>query len=74
MRWMSPREYARLQGAGDFKLSGDSDNQNMFGFGDAVCVPVIKWIDQNVLTPIFNTSQAKSVRKGATVLKAAGCP
>ena len=38
MRWMSPREYARLQGAPDFPLIGGR-NQQLFGFGDAVCVP-----------------------------------
>ncbi len=54
MRWMSPREYARLQGADDFPLVKQK-NQNLFGFGDAVCVPVIRWIDKNVLTPIFNS-------------------
>jgi hypothetical protein len=27
----------------------------MFGFGDAVCVPVIEWIDQQVLSPIYQT-------------------
>jgi DNA (cytosine-5)-methyltransferase 1 len=57
MRWMSPREYARLQGAGDFPLDGDT-TQLLFGFGDAVCVPVIRWIDQHVLTPIFESAQA----------------
>jgi DNA (cytosine-5)-methyltransferase 1 len=54
IRWMSPREYARLQGAGDFPLV-ERKNQNLFGFGDAVCVPVIRWIDANVLTPLFDT-------------------
>lgn len=58
MRWMSPREYARLQGAGDYKLVGDNENQQMFGFGDAVCVPVIQWIDNHFLTPLFETSHA----------------
>ena len=48
---MNPREYARLQGADDFPLVGKT-NQQLFGFGDAVCVPVIKWIDDTVLTPI----------------------
>ncbi|MDD5075377.1 MAG: DNA (cytosine-5-)-methyltransferase [Candidatus Peribacteraceae bacterium] len=52
MRWMSPREYARLQGADNFQLVEHS-NQNLFGFGDAVCVPAIAWIDQNILSPIF---------------------
>ena len=51
IRWMNPREYARLQGADDFPLVGKT-NQQLFGFGDAVCVPVIEWIDNTVLTPI----------------------
>lgn len=52
IRWMRPREYARLQGAPDFPLVGRA-NQQMAGFGDAVCVPVIRWIDQQVLTPLY---------------------
>lgn len=56
MRWMSPREYARLQGAGDYTLVGMNETQQMFGFGDAVCVPVIEWIDRHVLTPLFETA------------------
>ncbi len=51
MRWMTPREYARLQGAGDFPIDV-ADTQAMFGFGDAVCVPVIEWIDRQILTPL----------------------
>lgn len=51
IRWMNPREYARLQGADDFPLVGKT-NQQLFGFGDAVCVPVVKWIDDTVLTPL----------------------
>ena len=57
MRWMSPREYARLQGAGDFALDRcGGDHQAMFGFGDAVCVPVVRWIDEHVLTPLHATA------------------
>jgi DNA (cytosine-5)-methyltransferase 1 len=52
MRWMTPREYARLQGAPDYALP-DNAIQGYFGFGDAVCVPVIEWIDRRVLTPIW---------------------
>lgn len=60
MRWMRPREYARLQGAGDFKFPhGMPVNQGLFGFGDAVCVPVIEWIDQNILTPVYEHSQGR---------------
>lgn len=53
MRWMSPAEYARLQGAADFPLDGIDRLQALFGFGDAVCVPVISWIAKNVLRQIF---------------------
>jgi DNA (cytosine-5)-methyltransferase 1 len=55
MRWMSPREYARLQGAGDFVLP-ENTIQALFGFGDAVCVPVIEWIDRTMLTPVFEAA------------------
>jgi DNA (cytosine-5)-methyltransferase 1 len=50
MRWMSPREYARLQGAGDYPITVEK-NQAMYGFGDAVCVQAVKWIDDHMLTP-----------------------
>jgi DNA (cytosine-5)-methyltransferase 1 len=29
-------------------------NQALFGFGDAVCVPVIEWIAENYLNPVIN--------------------
>ncbi len=51
MRWMSPREYARLQGTPDFPVNGVL-NQMLWGFADAVCVPAIRWIDQHALTPL----------------------
>ncbi|HVS37631.1 MAG TPA: DNA cytosine methyltransferase, partial [Gemmataceae bacterium] len=62
MRWMSAREYARLQGADDFPLT-DNNIQNLFGFGDAVCVPVIRWIDRHVLTPVFEAANAGRDRR-----------
>lgn len=46
VRWMSPREYARLMGAPSFSLSGRG-SQALFGFGDAVCVPVVRWLCEN---------------------------
>jgi DNA (cytosine-5)-methyltransferase 1 len=55
MRWMSPVEYARLQGADDFNIKVGVQ-QALFGFGDAVCVPVIKWLDRNILTPIYDSA------------------
>jgi DNA (cytosine-5)-methyltransferase 1 len=55
MRWTSPVEYARLQGAGDFNITVPPI-QAMYDFGDAVCVPAISWIDANILTPVFEAS------------------
>jgi DNA (cytosine-5)-methyltransferase 1 len=59
MRWMTPREYARLQGAGDYILP-DNTIQGLFGFGDAVCVPVIEWIDRHMLTPVYQGFRVRS--------------
>jgi DNA (cytosine-5)-methyltransferase 1 len=50
VRWMTPREYARLMGADDFKLAARR-NQALFGFGDAVCVPVIAWLCEQYVGP-----------------------
>lgn len=61
VRLLTPRECARLMGADDFVIKVPA-NQALFGFGDAVCVPVIEWIARNYLNPVwnemFNTSQA----------------
>ena len=52
VRLLTPRECARLMGADDFKITVPL-NQALFGFGDAVCVPVIRWIAENYLTPAW---------------------
>ena len=52
VRWMTPREYARLQGAPeDFDFSPVSEAQALYGFGDAVCVPLIRWLAEHALVP-----------------------
>jgi DNA (cytosine-5)-methyltransferase 1 len=51
MRLMTPREYARLQGVPDNYPIPSQINQALTGFGDAVCVPVIVWIAENILNP-----------------------
>lgn len=53
IRWMTPREYARLQGASDYKTDAVTENQALFGLGDAVCVPVISWIARDYLRPLL---------------------
>lgn len=56
MRWMSPLEYARLQGVPDFNICRPR-NQSLTGFADAVCVPAIEWIAQHVLNPLIAGSE-----------------
>ena len=52
VRWMTPREYARLQGAPEgFDFSAVSEVQALYGFGDAVCVPLIRWLADHALVP-----------------------
>lgn len=52
VRWMTPREYARLQGAPEgFDFSPVSEAQALYGFGDAVCVPLIRWLAEHALVP-----------------------
>jgi DNA (cytosine-5)-methyltransferase 1 len=54
IRWMTPREYARLQGVPDSYNLPNDITKSIFGLGDAVCVPVISWIDENILSPCYN--------------------
>lgn len=54
MRAMTPREYARLQGVPDHYPIHADGVQALTGFGDAVCVPVISWIAQNVINPLVH--------------------
>lgn len=54
VRWMTPREYARLQGAPTFLFGGARPSAVLSGFGDAVCVPVIAWIAEHYLRPMLD--------------------
>lgn len=65
VRLLSARECARLMGADDFKITVPL-NQALFGFGDAVCVPAIRWIAKNYLNPILkeeHVTQSSSEKK-----------
>jgi DNA (cytosine-5)-methyltransferase 1 len=54
-RLINETESARLMGAEDYALPVNvSLNEVLFGFGDAVCVPVISWIIKYYLDPMFN--------------------
>jgi DNA (cytosine-5)-methyltransferase 1 len=69
IRLLTPKECARLMGAEEFKITVPL-NQALFGFGDAVCVPVIRWIAENYLTPAWKELNAKKTIKEQHVPKA----
>jgi DNA (cytosine-5)-methyltransferase 1 len=58
-RLMTPRECARLMGADNYRITVPP-NQALFGFGDAVCVPVVEWIARNYLNPLFQNLRSHS--------------
>jgi len=41
---------------GDKRNAGRKEIDLLFGYGDGVCVPAIAWIDEHVLTPLFERS------------------
>ena len=47
VRWMTAREYARLQGAPEVSFGDATEAQSRFALGDAVCVPAVVWLLQN---------------------------
>ena len=51
-RLITAREAARLMGADDYNITVPL-NQALFGFGDAVCVPVVEWIAANYLDAVL---------------------
>lgn len=61
MRLMTPREYARLQGVPDDYPMPSQVNQALSGFGDAVCVPAITWIAENILNPLTRSFHEKGL-------------
>ena len=67
MRTMTPREYARLQGVPDNYPISVNGVQALTGFGDAVCVPVITWIADHVLSPLVDDYLTKPQSTIATI-------
>lgn len=60
VRLVTPRECARLMGADDFVIRAPM-NQALFGFGDAVCVPVVEWIGKNYLNSVWEAEFAREL-------------
>nr|WP_317200192.1 DNA (cytosine-5-)-methyltransferase [uncultured Psychrobacter sp.] len=53
VRLLTPREYARLQGVRDTFILPQNANKGYFAMGDAVCVPVIEFIAENVFDKLY---------------------
>ncbi|GAA3592336.1 DNA cytosine methyltransferase [Klugiella xanthotipulae] len=66
VRWMTPLEYARLMGAGDYTLGTLRNNQLFFGFGDAVCVPTVEWLARNYLRPLSTGTLGSAPASGSS--------
>lgn len=65
IRWMTGLEYARLQGARNFKLDGFKESQIQYAFGDAVAAPVVSWLMKNAVIPALRASQHAEVLRDA---------
>lgn len=55
-RLLTPGECAALMGASGFKIDAPL-NKALFGFGDAVCVPVVAWIAKHYLNWVLEDGQ-----------------
>jgi len=73
IRWMTAREYARLQGVPDYRLDSVTESQALFGFGDAVCVPVVQWICREYLLPALAAAAQERLVINERVPVCSGC-
>ena len=62
VRYMTPREYARLMGVPETFVFPTNTRDALYGFGDAVAVPVITWLGAAL------EAQAAPVREAAPAL------
>lgn len=58
-RLLSPREAARLMGVPEHYPLPASQTAALHLVGDAVCVPVVRWLSQNLLAPLAGSAAAR---------------
>lgn len=58
-RLISPREAARLMGVPEHYPLPGSQTQALHLIGDAVCVPVVRWLSQHLLAPLAGAAAAR---------------
>jgi DNA (cytosine-5)-methyltransferase 1 len=57
-------------GAGEYRLEGLRRDQALFGFGDAVCVPVVGWPAEHYLMPLATGEMAPRAESSLAVADA----
>lgn len=64
VRWMTPLEYARLQGVpDDFRVEVVRPNQALFAFGDAVCVQAVAWLAREYLSRLVRATAVRALKQ-----------
>jgi DNA (cytosine-5)-methyltransferase 1 len=58
-RLLSPREAARLMGVPEHYPLPGGQTAALHLVGDAVCVPVVRWLSQNLLAPLAGAAAAR---------------
>lgn len=58
-RLLTGRECAALMGAEEYRLIC-TENQALFGFGDAVCVNAVRWLADNYIVPVLAAGRPAS--------------
>ncbi len=58
-RLLSPREAARLMGVPEHYPLPEGQTAALHLVGDAVCVPVVRWLSQHLLAPLAGASAAR---------------
>jgi DNA (cytosine-5)-methyltransferase 1 len=58
-RLLSPREAARLMGAPEHYPLPEGQTAALHLIGDAVCVPVVRWLSQNLLSALAGAVEAR---------------
>lgn len=69
-RLLNGLECARLMGAEAYRIAPHlSLNDVLFGFGDAVCVPVVEWLATHYLNPVAEEKQTAVAFEDARVFE-----
>jgi DNA (cytosine-5)-methyltransferase 1 len=58
-RLLSPREAARLMGVPEHYPLPEGQTAALHLVGDAVCVPVVRWLSQHLLAPLAGAATAR---------------